>query len=136
MSQISIEQINRVASIVQLKAKKHREELIKDKFKQDNPRTRLDGLCYVVSESLYHMTGGQDCWIPKQMEHEGVSHWFLVHRETGTVYDLTEDQFQSNIPHEKARGRGFCTGEPSNRSSILIDAVKKELDVDELSSES
>mgnify|MGYP006928086030 CR=1 FL=1 len=128
MTSYSLDELREIAQTVRKEAVKNRSSLIKRKYDSDNPRTRLDGLCYTVSESMYHLTGGKKVWTPKQMKHEGVSHWFLVHKETGTVFDLTEEQFESSVPHSEARGRGFCTGQPSNRSSKLIKKVESKIE--------
>lgn len=123
----SLDELQEVGQIVKEEAKRHRSALIKKEYDSTNPATELEGLCYTVSESMYHLTGGKDVWTPKQMEYEGVSHWFLVHKESGNVFDLTEEQFESSVPHSQARGRGFCTGNPSNRSSTLIEKAQSRL---------
>lgn len=79
----------------------------------------LSGQCYVVSELLYHALGGKLAgWAPMQMEHEGISHWFLRH-EDGTVLDATVGQFNTQPDYTKARGRGFLTSGLSARSQAI-----------------
>lgn len=127
MSEYDLDELGRIASLVQEEARNSRDSIIKSKYDTKDPKDRLDGLCYVASEAMYHLTGGKNTWKPSQMEHEGVSHWFLVHKDTGTVFDLTESQFQTPVPHDEARGRGFCTGEPSKRARVLIERVEDKI---------
>lgn len=124
MSQYSLEELRRIAEVVKQVARKNREAIIKERYNSDNPNSRLDGLCYVASETMYHLTGDKEVWKPKQMEYNGVSHWFLIHKESGNIFDLTEEQFDDAVPHNSARGRGFCTKNPSSRSSLLMKKVK------------
>lgn len=127
MNQYELNELGRIASLVQEEARNSRESIIKSEYDTRDPENKLNGLCYVVSEAMYHLTGGKNVWKPSQMEHEGVSHWFLIHKETGTVFDLTESQFETPVSHDKARGRGFCTGEPSRRASLLIERVENRI---------
>lgn len=120
MVEYSLNELREISELVKRKAEKRRSYLIKEEYDSENPSNQLEGLCYVVSETMYHLTGGKKTWRPEQMEHEGVSHWFLVHKETETIFDLTESQFDTSVPHNEARGRGFCTGEPSEKASSLI----------------
>lgn len=78
------------------------------------------GLCYPASEAFYHAVGGKKAgFTPMQLRHEGVSHWW-VRGPDGEVYDLTEKQFKSPVPHERSRGKGFLTTKPSERARILM----------------
>lgn len=124
MNPYELDDLFQIASLVQTEAKKNRNTIIKSEYDSEDPDNKLEGLCYVVSETMYHLTGGKDTWTPKQIEHEGVSHWFLVHKKTGRVFDLTESQFDTPVPHRRARGRGFCTENPSKRAVVLIEKVK------------
>ena len=79
------------------------------------------GHCYVVSEAFYHLTGGADSpWRPMQVRHEDSSHWFLRHRETDEILDLTALQFDTPVPYDEARGKGFLTRQPSRRCRVMI----------------
>jgi hypothetical protein len=81
------------------------------------------GHCYVASEAAYHLLGGKEAGLkPMNLKHEGVQHWFLLGPDG--VIDLTSDQFETPVPYESARGRGFLTKEPSKRAQIVIDRVK------------
>lgn len=79
----------------------------------------LAGHCYVASEALYHMLPEANLK-PCTVNHEGVTHWFLRCRDTGTVYDPTEGQFGRPVAHADGVGRGFLTKEPSKRAKELM----------------
>ena len=80
------------------------------------------GHCYVASEALYHLSGGNNSGLkPMNIKHEGSSHWFLL--DGNKVIDITADQFKTKPDYSKARGRGFLTKQPSKRASILIHRV-------------
>jgi hypothetical protein len=80
----------------------------------------LAGHCYVASEALYHLRGRVDT--PMHVRHEGASHWFLRTLD-GQVLDVTAAQFETPVPYEAARGKGFLTREPSMRARTLIERV-------------
>lgn len=62
-----------------------------------------------------------------QNEHGAMeSHWWLEHKKTGEIIDLTADQFEVSIPYEKGRGRGFLTGEPCGRAQEFIESMEWE----------
>jgi hypothetical protein len=80
--------------------------------------------CYVASEAIYHLLGGKKYGLkPMNIKHEGVQHWFLQ-SVGGSIIDITADQFDSPVPYNKARGRGFLTLNPSSRAKILIERVR------------
>lgn len=83
----------------------------------------LAGHCYVASEVLMHLLG--DKWKPCQVRHEGASHWYLKHRKTGEILDVTASQFETPVPYEKGRGKGFLTKKPSYRAQFVIDCLKE-----------
>ena len=79
-----------------------------------------DDLCYPASEAFYHAVGGKAAgYTPMQIRHEGESHWW-VRGPQGEVYDLTEGQFRTAVPHGKSRGKGFLTAKPSERAQDLL----------------
>ena len=87
----------------------------------------IAGHCYVASEALYHLLKGQrGKWRPEQLKHEGVSHWYLRHKKTGTVLDLTVSQFKKIPPYHKGKSRGFLTKRPSKRAAQVISNVLAE----------
>ena len=99
-----------------------RPDLLRDEFTDDRGHP-LEGHCYVATESLYVSLGGtQSPYTPCQLRHEGVSHWFLRNDRTDEVIDLTAAQFESTVPYEQGRGRGFqkC---PSDRAQEVLDEL-------------
>jgi hypothetical protein len=82
----------------------------------------LGGMCYIVSEALFHLEPGK--YKPVNVKHEGAQHWWLQDRETGAIVDVTASQFETPVPYEKGVGRGFLTKEPSRRARIIMEAVQ------------
>lgn len=108
----------------------HLVDLVRASLSDELRRPQYQGLdpiaghCAVASEALYHLLGGKEAgWVPKQVRHEGDSHWFLIHRGSGCLVDATADQFCVPVSYEEARGRGFQTKQPSKRAQVLIDRV-------------
>jgi GNAT superfamily N-acetyltransferase len=92
-----------------------------------NPNT-LAGHCYVASESLYHLLGGYESgWVPQNIRHENDSHWYLKHKDTDEILDPTADQFETPVPYENGRGKGFLTKNPSKRAAQVIERVNARL---------
>ena len=85
----------------------------------------LTGHCYVASEALYHLLGSRD-WVPCNIQHEGGPHWYLKNKVTGEILDATAGQFETPVPYEKGRGKGFLTKEPSKRAKELLSRLKGE----------
>ena len=96
------------------------------------------GHCYVASQSLYHMLGGEEeGYSAYQMEHEGVSHWFLKNSK-GRILDPTWRQFKTKPDYSQARRSAFLwtedgisdraegmtalVGSP-NKPSFVVDSV-------------
>jgi hypothetical protein len=76
--------------------------------------------CYPASEAFYHAVCGQARgFTPVQGKHEGMSHWW-VRGPKGKVYDLTARQFQTPVPYDQGRGRGWLTKKPSKRAVALM----------------
>jgi hypothetical protein len=82
------------------------------------------GPCYPASEALYHMLGGKAAGLtPMQIQHEGVSHWYLRWQPAnGATYylDPTSDQFETPVPYAEGRGRGFLTSRMSSRALSVV----------------
>ena len=77
------------------------------------------GLCYPVSEALYHRLGGKEAGLtPMRIIHEGVPHWYLRWQVGGETHylDPTSTQFSTPVPYEQGKGMGFMTKEPSKRA--------------------
>lgn len=99
------------------------------KSEQDNP---LKGHCYVAAEVLYHQLGGKNAgWTPQRLNHEsfpeglarGETHWYLRH-ESGIIADPTGAQFAPHdVPHDKGKGAGFLTREPSHRARVVMERI-------------
>ena len=90
------------------------------KIPREKGQHPAEGLCYPASEAFFHAVGGKQAgFIPMQLEHEGVSHWW-VEGPGGEVHDLTAGQFSSPVPYGKSRGRGFLTKDPSERARVLM----------------
>lgn len=86
------------------------------------------GHCYVATEALYHMLGGAvSGYVPQVIRHEGGTHWYLKHRLTGRILDLTRKQFATSVPYDRGRGAGFLTKEPSKRARAVIEVAVKKL---------
>lgn len=85
----------------------------------------MRGNCYVTTEAVYHLTGGAaGPWRPQTMRNMGDTHWFLRHKDTDEVLDLTVSQFGGKVPdYSKARGCGFLTKAPSKRAAALMAAM-------------
>ena len=83
------------------------------------------GNCYVSSEALYHLLGGKAAgWVPQVMQTRLGTHWFLRHRPTGLVVDITATQFGCAPPrYATARGTGFLTKGPSKRAKEMMDKL-------------
>jgi hypothetical protein len=74
----------------------------------------------VASEAFYHLVGGKKAgYKPMTITHEGVVHWYLL--GPGGVVDLTAGQFDTPVPYEHGRGRGFLTKQPSKRAQKLME---------------
>lgn len=85
----------------------------------------MKGNCYVTSEAVYHLTGGlsgpyKPETIRLLVDGKPVVHWYLRHKETGQVLDLTVSQFNWPPSYAAGRGRGFLTKKPSKRAAALM----------------
>lgn len=83
----------------------------------------LSGHCYVASEALWYSLPDRDDWVPASLRHEGAVHWYLKHRRSESVRDLTAGQFSTKPDYSQGRGRGFLTNRPSKRAQIVLDRV-------------
>lgn len=100
-------------------------DLLKPKYRKKKRRNRYTGHCYVATEALFHMLGKKRSgFVPQVIRHEGGTHWFLKHSESGTILDLTSRQFRIPVPYHKGRGTGFLTRKPSKRARILMRRVR------------
>lgn len=102
----------------------------------------LAGHCYVATEAFYLLTGGDEKWqiervfVEVEVEEpgplEGVSeftHWFLRDKQTGSVVDLTSEQFteyqhcEVKIPYENGTVTHLKKPSPSKRTQKLLDKI-------------
>lgn len=97
------------------------DDLRKPRYR-DSP-SRMAGHCYVASEAALHVLG--ESWKPEVVKHEGETHWYLRHRETGEIFDATADQFQTTPPYCEGIGKGFLTKQPSKRAKVLLARLRE-----------
>lgn len=86
----------------------------------------LTGHCYVASEALYHLCGGEESGlVPCSVRHEGTVHWYLRTWGTNEVIDPTAAQFSTPVPYDQGRGRGFLTKQPSKRAQTVMERYRR-----------
>lgn len=103
-------------------------ELVRKEFLFLQKKHRLGGHCYLATEAMYYLLGGKSSgYMPASIVHEGVKHYYLKHRDSGEVLDLTATQFRTAIPYEKGRGSVYRQSKPSNRTAILLERVNARL---------
>lgn len=93
----------------------------KKTWTEDNP---VQGFCYVVAEFVYHYLAPVGTKVMRMRDPNASTpkgnHWFLKWPDN-TVVDLTIGQFE-NIPnYNAAKGAGFLTQQPSNRTKELAE---------------
>jgi len=100
------------------------DDLLKPQFRGKS-KNRFYGHCYVATECLYHLLPKEEksLYIPNILKIEGITHWFLKHKETGKVLDITNKQFHFKLDYSKSKGCGFLTKKSSKRATILINRV-------------
>lgn len=96
------------------------DDLLHKSFAKNKASSRVAGHCYIASEAAYYLLGGKNYWTPQFIKHEGVSHWFLRHKYTGQILDITASQFKTKPPYDKANGKGFLTKRPCKRTRRLL----------------
>jgi len=86
-----------------------------------NMRSNTDpssGFCMISSYLIYSMTGGDKVW-----ELRGTNlHWWLYHKQTATIFDITHTQFSS-----KDIRAIYKQGQPVNKlktDSMFYDVLK------------
>jgi hypothetical protein len=99
-------------------------DLLKPEYRgNDNP---YYGHCYVATEALYHLLGGEKSGLypVRARDDKGVVHWWLED-DDGNIYDPTREQYAfSNPPYDKGKRGGFLTKTPSKRTSKLISRIQ------------
>lgn len=67
------------------------------------------GYCYIVSEALFHYLNEDNIEVYcMNFGHPYGTHWFL--KVNNEVIDYTDEQFPFEVPHEKAKRKGFFKG--------------------------
>ena len=125
------DRLHRVSHSIRWWAPKVRAALSDDLLKPEylnsghsHGRHEMAGHCYVASQALYHLVGGKAAGLkPMYIKHEGTSHWYLLHTDTGWVVDLTCDQFRTRVPYSKGKGKGFLTKWPDKRAAVVMTRV-------------
>jgi hypothetical protein len=97
------------------------DDLLKPEYRRLTNRKPTTGHCYAASEALYHLLGPAG-FTPQNIRHEGASHWYLK-ADDGAILDPTADQFDTPVPYEAGRGKGFLTKQPSKRALEIIRRV-------------
>ncbi|GAK57985.1 hypothetical protein U27_04958 [Candidatus Vecturithrix granuli] len=116
------EQIMRVLQKIQ-EAGKSSPDLLHEKY-QDSDRSRLilNGLCYVMSECMYHLFS--DKFIPYRiLWNDGGTHWFLKLQD-GTIIDtIAPNGREACSPKDYARAerKDFYSKRLSKRARILLE---------------
>lgn len=98
-------------------------DLLKPQYRKHwSPGNPTFGHCYVASEALYHLLGGDRSeWMPARGRDKNGVHWWLEHRETGKILDPTADQYQkAKPPYQNGRRAGFLTKQPSKRAQEVM----------------
>lgn len=92
-------------------------ELIKQQYR-DLSGDPLYGHCYVGCEVYYHLKGKEEGYIPHCMRLGGGTHWFLKHKETGSIIDI----IKPHLPYEYTKGKRvpFLSVNPSKRAKVII----------------
>lgn len=94
-------------------------ELLKNPYTDDywydiNKESNNDsvGFCYLASELYYQLNGKSKEWwfkeisSPEHLPYNG-KHYFLEHKETGEIIDITKSQFEGiDIPYHLAKNKG------------------------------
>ncbi len=105
-------------------------ELVLPQFRKLQENHPLGGHCYVASEAIYYLLGGRESgYMPASVTHEGVKHFYLKHRETGSTLDLTSGQFRTPPDYKQGRGSAYRQSEPSKRAAIVIARVREAAEI-------
>lgn len=101
-------------------------DLLKGRWKhQEHP---LDGHCYIATEALYHLLNGEryQPYFASYLDKVGkATHWWLVDKKTGEIFDPTKEQYlPQQPPYNIGRRGGFLTKKPSKRCKTLLSRIK------------
>lgn len=113
------------AAIRRLKAagNRYHADLVKPKYRNcDRSRMPLNGLCYILSESLYHLFPGVFTRYRVSWQ-DGGTHYFLKYAD-GTIVDLlntSKKKCCTASEYRKARKTSFRTKAPCKRTRKLLE---------------
>lgn len=89
---------------------------------KNNP---LYGHCYIATEALYYLLDDDEKinYTPATININGITHWFLKHKKTGDIIDITKEQFNSELDYTNSKNRFFLSTKPSKRTLILLNRI-------------
>lgn len=102
------------------------DDLLKTAYRTIPNRHATTGHCYAASEAAFHLLGGGEHWMSCCGRDSTGTHWWLKHKATGQILDLTSQQFThfgKIPPYSNGRPVGFLTKNPSKRAVIIIDRL-------------
>lgn len=82
----------------------------------------LAGHCYVASEAAQYLLGR--VWKLCRLNHKGIIHWYLWHRDDGILLDLTSAQFKDVPDYRTGSVAGFLPQTPCRRTRMLLQRLK------------
>jgi hypothetical protein len=77
--------------------------------------------CKVATVYIFQNTGGDAVWQLK----ESPIHWWLVHKKTGAVFDITHDQFDFDFPYHLKPAMEPVFDKDEKLTAQLIDMAAK-----------
>jgi hypothetical protein len=115
--------MKKFATLMQSIARCLSPDLLKPEWRSDDPNP-VAGHCYLASEVCFHMVGGKEAGFKSMfIRHEGGPHWWIKGPK-GEILDVTVSQFETPVPYEQSRGKGFLTRQPSKRAITLMQRVR------------
>ena len=90
----------------------------------------LTGHCFVATEVLWELLKEKNIneYLPNYVYHENCGHWFLKHKISGDIIDITAGQFKTPVSyHRKGRRSGMMrlSDVPTKRTIAVLDRIKK-----------
>lgn len=104
-------------------------DLLKEKYRDvERSEITLNGLCYVLSECLYHL-------FPDELSpyrilwNDGTTHWFLRFEDGSIIETIAPDGTKVCSPedYERAQERAFYSKTLSKRAQILLERTGLEI---------
>jgi hypothetical protein len=103
-------------------------DLLKRPYREENTTNPMFGHCYVATEALFHLLPDRENYCAcRGRDDRGIVHWWLVHKPTNQIFDVTADQYLSKglvPPYSRGKRCGFLTNDPSKRCCLLLERVK------------